>query len=132
MERDLFLEKIVAAQVQADDANEYDPPAFTTGFGRLMHDFVCLCGSGNNYAVNARAGAPCFSRGNRIASSGDIDGLCAKGLRELLKDDDLWALYKPTGHEINLLRDLFSPLGRGSKSAYREALRLVREFTHSF
>ena len=60
------------------------------------------------------------------------DKALAKGLRELLKDDELWALYKPTGHEINLLRDLFSPLGRGTKSAYREALRLVREFTHSF
>ena len=55
-----------------------------------------------------------------------------KPLRDLFADDDLWALYKPTGHEINLLRDLFSPLGEGSKSAFREALRLIREFTHSF
>lgn len=55
-----------------------------------------------------------------------------KGLGELLADDELWALYKPTGHEVNLLRDMFGPLGRGSKSAYREALRLIREFTHSF
>ena len=55
-----------------------------------------------------------------------------KPLRDLLADDDLWTLYKPTGHEINLLRDRFSPLGRGSKKAFREALRLVREFTHSF
>ena len=55
-----------------------------------------------------------------------------KSLRNLLADDELWALYKPTGHEINLLRDLFSPLGKGSKKAFREALRLIREFTHSF
>ena len=55
-----------------------------------------------------------------------------KPLRALLADDELWALYKPTGHEINLLRDMFSPLGKGSKKAFREALYLIREFIHSF
>jgi DNA-binding XRE family transcriptional regulator len=55
-----------------------------------------------------------------------------KGLRDLLKDDELWALYKPTGHEINMLRDIFAPLGKGNKQAYREALRVIREFIHSF
>ena len=50
------------------------------------------------------------------------------GLKELLEDDELWVLYKPTGLEVNQLRDMFGPLGRGSKEAYREALRLVREF----
>jgi len=62
----------------------------------------------------------------------DKDKAMPKGLRDLLKDDELWALYKPTGHEINMLRDIFGPLGRGSKTAYREALRLIREFAHSF
>lgn len=60
------------------------------------------------------------------------DKTLPKALRELLDDDELWSLFKPTGHEINMLRDVFGPLGRGSKSAYREALRLIREFTHSF
>lgn len=55
-----------------------------------------------------------------------------KGLSDLLNDDELWSLYKPTGHEVNLLRDMFGPLGKGKKTAYREALRLIREFTHSF
>ena len=40
--------------------------------------------------------------------------------------------YKPTGHEINMLRDTFGPLGKGSKTTYREALRIIREFAHSF
>ncbi|MCL5271402.1 MAG: helix-turn-helix domain-containing protein [bacterium] len=62
----------------------------------------------------------------------DKDKTLPKGLKELLEDDELWALYKPTGHEINLLRDMFGPLGRGSSNAYREALRLTREFAHSF
>lgn len=60
------------------------------------------------------------------------DKTLPKALREFLDDDELWALFKPTGHEVNMLRDVFAPLGRGSKSAYREALRLIREFTHSF
>lgn len=60
------------------------------------------------------------------------DKSLSKGLLDLLHDDDLWAQFKPTGHEVNLVRDMFGPLGRGSKTAYREALRLVREFTHSF
>lgn len=55
-----------------------------------------------------------------------------KGLKELLEDDELWALYKPTGPEVNMLRDTFGPLGKGSKTAYREALRLIRDFAHSF
>ena len=55
-----------------------------------------------------------------------------KPLRDLLADDELWAVHKPTGHEINLLRDLVPPLGKGSKKGFREALRLIREFTHSF
>lgn len=62
----------------------------------------------------------------------DKDKTLPKGLKELLEDNELWGLYKPTGHEVNMLRDIFGPLGRGSKVAYREALRLVREFAHSF
>lgn len=60
------------------------------------------------------------------------DKTLPKGLKDLLEDDELWALYKPTGPEINMLRDTFSPLGRGSKVAFREALRVIREFSHSF
>lgn len=67
-----------------------------------------------------------------MREAADKDKDLPKGLAGLLKDDELWALYKPTGHEINMLRDTFGPLGRGSKASYREALRLVREFTHSF
>ncbi len=60
------------------------------------------------------------------------DKAVPKGLRDLLDDDELWALYKPTGPEINLLRDTFAPMGKGTKQSYREALRLIREFAHSF
>lgn len=60
------------------------------------------------------------------------DKAVPKALRDALDDDEIWALYRPTGHEINMLRDIFGPLGKGDTAAYREALRLVREFTHSF
>jgi len=59
------------------------------------------------------------------------DATLPRGLRDLLSDEDLWAIYKPSGREINILRDMFGPLGKGTKASYREALRLVREFTES-
>ncbi|HBF33487.1 TPA: hypothetical protein DDW35_02865 [Candidatus Sumerlaeota bacterium] len=52
-----------------------------------------------------------------------------KGLKRLLKDDDLWELYKPQASEITTLAVVFGKLGDGTKSSYREALRLVREFS---
>lgn len=51
-----------------------------------------------------------------------------KGLKAMLKDDALWALYRPTAEEIETLATEFAKLGAGSKDAYREALRLLREF----
>ena len=73
-----------------------------------------------------------FEEREDMQASAQKDKEFPKGLRDLLNDNDLWSLYKPTGHELNMLRDIFGPLGKGSKSAYREALRLIREFTHSF
>lgn len=58
------------------------------------------------------------------------DGI-PRGLKALLREDDVWALFKPTGEEINLLRDLFGSLGEGTPDNYREALLLVRAFTKS-
>ncbi len=56
------------------------------------------------------------------------DNKAPKGLKDLLKDDDLMNLYKPTGREIETLHKVFGSLGKGTKSSFREALRLVREF----
>jgi hypothetical protein len=47
----------------------------------------------------------------------------------MVQDEEIWAIYKPTGHEINILRDAFIRFGKGTKALYREALRLVREFS---
>lgn len=59
------------------------------------------------------------------------DAALPPGLRDLIADPELWALFKPTGSEINQLRDIFGPLGAGNKDQYREALRLIREFRES-
>lgn len=61
----------------------------------------------------------------------DDDMQMPLGLRDLVKDDELWALYKPTGDEINKLRDIFMPIGNGSKDLYRQALLVLREFAES-
>lgn len=53
----------------------------------------------------------------------------AKGLKTLLKDDDLWALYQPTSAEIRVLADVFGSLGAGTKSSFRQALQLIRTFS---
>ena len=56
------------------------------------------------------------------------DRSAPKGLKELLRDGTFWTLYKPTSAELELLSTEFAQLGHGTKAAYREALRLAREF----
>ena len=58
------------------------------------------------------------------------DRSAPKGLKQLLRDSDFCALYKPNAEELDVLQNVFGQLGGGSKSAYREALRLVREFPY--
>ncbi len=50
------------------------------------------------------------------------------GLTDLAKAKSLWAMYKPTGKEIDLLRDIFSKLGEGTARDFCDALRIIREF----
>jgi DNA-binding XRE family transcriptional regulator len=91
--------------------------------------------SGEQYAKKSKSKRTDYSR---FETREDMRAAYAKdknlpeGLRQLLDDDELWALYKPTGHEINMLRDIFGPIGKGSIVQFREALRLIREFSHAF
>lgn len=93
-------------------------------------------------AAAARAQAA-LRRGRKVDYSGvesgdgmrrlvEKDKTLPSALRDLLLDGEVWKHAKPTGHEINLLRDRLAPLGHGSKAAYANALRLLREWTHSF
>ena len=74
------------------------------------------------------------TKAKKSASAEDVrkavlaDRSTPKGLKALLRDDDIWSLYRPKADEIELLRATFGTLGDGNKSSFREALRLVREF----
>lgn len=57
------------------------------------------------------------------------DDTLPRGLRSLIRDDEIWAAYKPTGDEINFLRDTFGRFPRATRALFREALRLFRLFT---
>jgi transcriptional regulator with XRE-family HTH domain len=57
------------------------------------------------------------------------DAKLTKELKQFLRNEEVWAIYKPTGREINILRNRISDLGKGSVAAYREALRVIRMFT---
>lgn len=63
-----------------------------------------------------------------ISAEAGRDRNLPSGLKELLVDQTLLALYKPTGDEIHTLRDVFGGLGRGEKRTFLEALRLMRAF----
>lgn len=70
----------------------------------------------------------CKTRDSMIeAARGDASTPAA--LLEFLEDDEMWALYKPSGKEVNGLIDNFANLGRGSKPLYRQALGVLRGFT---
>ena len=59
------------------------------------------------------------------------DKTLSSGLRSMVRDNEIWLGYKPTGRELNLLRDFFGQFGDGTKEKYRWALRVLREFTGS-
>ena len=70
-----------------------------------------------------------FTDRNAMRKAIQKDTKLSKELKRFLKMEEVWEIYKPTGREVNLLRDRFSGLGKGSVEAYREALRVVRMFT---
>lgn len=53
------------------------------------------------------------------------------GLIDLARRDDLWTLYRPSGEEVNSLRDIFAVLGDGSARDFCDGLRLLRDFRGS-
>jgi len=50
------------------------------------------------------------------------------GIRELMEDQEIVSLFKPTGQEIHLLKKIFGTIGGSSKELYVKALWLLREF----
>jgi DNA-binding XRE family transcriptional regulator len=54
-----------------------------------------------------------------------------KGIRQLVEDDEFWALYRPTGPEVQILIEKFGDFTDAKPPLFREALRLVRDFMRS-
>jgi len=82
---------------------------------------------GKGYKTKATA-AKKFKNAAEARKAILADRTAPKGLKALLRDDDVWALYKPTAKEMQLLKDTFGTLGAGNKATFREALLLVRDF----
>jgi transcriptional regulator with XRE-family HTH domain len=53
------------------------------------------------------------------------------GLRSLFEDNQIWALYRPTGQEIQKVIETFGDFAEAKESMFREAMRLIREFMRS-
>jgi transcriptional regulator with XRE-family HTH domain len=68
---------------------------------------------------------------SKLRKLAQSDPMLPSALKDFLNDNELWALYKPTGSEIQTLKSKFTSLGFGSKELFREALRLVRDFGRS-
>ncbi len=46
-------------------------------------------------------------------------------------DDEFWALYRPTGQEVQLLIEKFGNYMEAKEPLFRDAIRLIREFVRS-
>jgi transcriptional regulator with XRE-family HTH domain len=101
---------------------------------RKLRDFIDL------NVASVREEAPKYARRKDVPAADPAatretrkkilaDSATPSGLKELLKDDSIWDLYQPTVKELEALRNVFGQLGPGSKHAYREALRLLRDLS---
>ncbi len=70
----------------------------------------------------------CYKTAKNLREAMLKDKWLPSGLSDLGKSNSLWAMYKPSGVEIDLLRDIFSKLGEGTARDFCDGLRLVREF----
>ena len=59
------------------------------------------------------------------------DPFLPRGVKSLAGDDEFWALYRPTGQEVQLVIERFGSFGEAQESVFRDAFRLVREFLRS-
>jgi len=125
----------------AKDAGISERPAVLLWVKRMLpeplRDYVEVQ-SAATLAADAQAGkktkAPDYAKlatPEALAAQIANDKTMPSGLRELVMDNELRALYALQGKEINQLRDMFGPLGRGSKELFRDALRILREFTEA-
>jgi transcriptional regulator with XRE-family HTH domain len=65
----------------------------------------------------------------RLRKTALADDTLPRGLRSFIRDDEIWTAFKPTGDEINFLRDTFGKFPRAKRALFREALILHRAFS---
>lgn len=101
-----------------------------------FHDHLDVEGAGSAPAApDGRINYAGFDTPEKMRKAALADTKLPKGLRELLDDKELWSVFQPTGHEVNLLRDIFGSLkrsGKAGKPQWADALRLVREFSLTY
>jgi len=93
-----------------------------------IQDEAVVCQDGGK-RKSSRKDYSQFTDRDKMRKAIQKDTRLSKELKRFLNMEEVWSVYKPTGREINLMRDRFSGLGKGSVEAYREALRVVRMFT---
>lgn len=69
-----------------------------------------------------------FSNRDAMREAVYVDDSIPIGLKDMIRDDEIWSLYKPTGQEINFLRNTYGHMGSGTVENYRDALRVARAF----
>lgn len=67
----------------------------------------------------------------KLMSAIEKDHKLPEGLRMLLLDQDTFSLFKPTGAEIQHLRDQYANVGKGNLDLFRQALMLLRNFKNT-
>jgi len=73
----------------------------------------------------------------RIADQRDLrqrlqaDAVLPPGMKAMFDDNEFWALYRPSGQEIQLLIDKFGSYFDAKDPLFRDAIRLIRAFSRS-
>ena len=94
-----------------------------------IQDEAVICQEGGKRRATKKKDYSQFTDRANMRKAIQKDTKLAKELKRFLKMDEVWSIYKPTGREVNMMRDRFSGLGKGNLEAYREALRVIRMFT---
>ena len=83
------------------------------------------------YAKEARANYARIVDPREMRQRLSSDATLPEGMKAMFTDDEFWALYRPTGQEIQLLVEKFGNYAEAKEGLFRDAIRLVREFIRS-
>jgi DNA-binding XRE family transcriptional regulator len=127
MARDIDIpeKKAVLLWVRAKLPQEYQ--SFIDLSGVTVSEPTVAYGAGDG----GRASYGRISDARELRQKVMADDSIPPGLKALFKDDEFWALYRPTGQEVQLLVDKFGGYQEAKEPLFRDAVRLIREFMRS-